>query len=295
MSHVPFAAIDRTCSLVPEQLPWLAHTDYWQRFDVIEQRRANQLMGLLINELCLALERGLVLVGLRQALMAPALRNLPILRRRLSVMLADERRHAEWFASYNHLFAPEIYGIDGFHFVRLPPFFARLAGFAATLPGAWRLAVWLTLATEEWACALAVALNHEPCGNLGPRDEGYRRLHDAHCRDEQRHLELDAELLAVAAHGLPVGLRQAVVAVARIGLAQLMRPRRAAPAMLQRFVTEFPRWRSELPGLMAAVSKVGATPDYWRTRGVGADLVMTTACAAEWGMRWPQPAEVAGV
>jgi hypothetical protein len=294
MSTLPFTAIDKDCPLVPEQLPWLAHTNYWQSFSLAEKLRANQLMGLLINELCLALERGLVLGGLRQALSTPALHQRPELQQQLMNMLADERRHAAWFAAYNHAFAPEIYGENGFRFVNIQLPYQQLVAQSASFPGAWRLATWLAMATEEWACALAESLKHEPAGELGKRDIGFYRLHHAHREEERSHLALDAELLTAAAQGLPRPVRRGVVGLARFGLAQLMKPRRAAPAMLSYFVSEFPRWQEELPGLIKAVAQVGATPKYWRSRGVAVNLTATTACAAAWGMSWQRPAEVTG-
>jgi hypothetical protein len=292
MTPLPFAAPDRSRPLLPALLPWLAHTAYWPRFDARERVRANQLMGLLVNELCLAVEHGILLVGLRQALTTPALRRHPHLRHRLARMLDDERRHTTWFAAYNHAFAPDIYGPGGMHFVAPPALVRRAAARAATLPGAWRLAAWLALATEEWSCALAAGLADSSDDGLGDREPGYRRLHGAHRRDELRHLDVDAELLAVAAHGLPLCLRRTMVTAAHAGLDQLMRPRRAGPAMLRRFATEFPRWRAELPAMTAAVVAVGARPGYWNSPGVATGFTTTAACAASWGARWDGPLEI---
>jgi hypothetical protein len=273
--------------LVPEDLPWLAHTGYWQRFDHAERLRANRLMGQLINELCLALERGLVGVGLRAALDAPALAREPGLRERLTAMLADEERHARWFAAYNHAVDPALYGADGFALIAAPIALRRFGVSVARAPGAWRAAAWLALATEEWCCELARVLADAPCGELGERDAAYLHLHTAHAREEMAHVDLDAELLAAASRGLPPFGRALLVRFARAALGALMRPRRGAARMIARFIEEFPRWRGERAAMTRSVIAVGGDPAYWRSRGVGGGLPRTTAAAAAWGASWP--------
>jgi hypothetical protein len=267
----------------------LAHTSFWPRFSRPERLRANQLMGLLVNELCLVVEHGLIQAGLSQALDSDALSRYPILRKRLVAMLAEEDRHSAWFCEFNHAFDPILYGATGFRFVSPPAFLKRLARRLAAAPGAWRLSAWLVMATEEWSCGLADVLEQEPNGELGPRDVAFQQLHAAHRRDERRHVVLDQDILDLAGDGLSRQAKRFIVAAARYGLEQLMRPRRAAPAMLARFVEEFPRWRPEQPDLIRQVLAVGARADYWHARGVAGRLHATAACAKSWGSHfWNQ-------
>lgn len=282
MNHLPFGIVDRTLPLLPAGVPWLAHTRFWPHFTDEERLRANRLMGLLVNELALVVEHGLILAGLRRLARGPLLDGEPALHRRLVAMFADEERHARWFAAYNHAAEPEIYRQGGLHFMAPGNRLRFLGEAAAAAPGAWGLAVWLVLATEEWACGFAAMLaTPDPHG--APRDEAFRRLHAAHRADELRHVDLDEELVAWLRRRIPGMFQRPLLGVARMALDQLMRPRRAAPAMLRRFVGEFPRWRRDLPELISAVRTVGDDPRYWATQGVTARLPATTRAAATWG------------
>jgi hypothetical protein len=278
--------MDLTRPLVPEDLPWLAHTRYWQRLDHHERLRANQLMGLLVNELCLAVERGLIAVGMGEVRQLRQLWGQPVLRQRWDALLEDELVHATWFAAFNQGFAPELYEQDGWCFIAPPAALLRMAALLAAVPGAWRITAWLVLATEEWSCALAQALEHAPVGALGPRDGAFLQLHQRHAQDERSHILLDAELMAVAARDLPLPLRRGMVRLARSLMRQLMCPRRAAPRMIAHFVEEFPRWQPELRAMQQAVLAVGMDPGYWRAEGVAGDLPITTSTAATWGLEW---------
>lgn len=285
--NYPFRSPDRTRPLVPERLPWLAHTSFWSSFDDRERLRANQLMGLLVNELCLLVEHGLILNGLAQACRAAPIRENTAVSRRMRAMLSDERRHACWFKHYNRSFAPEIYDATGMRFIDPPTYLRRTARLFSAIPGVWRITSWLVLATEEWSCRLAEAVtgtNRES----SDCDPAFRQLHAAHRRDELRHVNLDQDVLSVAARGIPPAVRRLVVAAAHAGLAQIMRPRRAAPAMVRQFVKEFPRWNKDLPQMVREVRAVGARTDYWRDQGVQGRLTATERCAAQWGLAWPE-------
>ena len=283
MTHLPFGAVDRSLSLVPDDVPWLAHTVFWLCFTADERLRANRLMGLLVNELTLALEHGLILAGLRRLLSGPLLDGEPALHRRLTAMFADEQRHLRWFSAYNHAAEPGIYGQDGLCFMAPGPVLRGLGQAAAAAPGAWGLALWLVLATEEWACGFAAMLATAADPHGSARDEAYRRLHAAHRADELRHVTLDEELVDWLRQRIPGPFQRPLLSAARMALDQLMRPRRAAPAMLRRFVSEFPRWQSELSPMIRAVRAVGDDPRYWATQGVAARLPATTRAAAAWG------------
>jgi hypothetical protein len=289
MSPLPFTGPNRSHPLVPEDLPWLAHTIYWKRFSHIERLRANQLMGLLVNELGLAVERGLIGAGLQHLQHLPLVRTQPELMARWHELRDDEERHASWFAAFNHHFAPEIYGPAGWCFIAPAPWMIGLAKCCAGFPGAWRITIWLVLATEEWSCGLAQALAEEPIGELGARDADFVRLHGMHAREERRHLRVDEQLLALAAAGVPVTMRRAVVGLVRVMVAQLMRPKRAAPLMIDRFVEEFPRWRSESAAMLHAVRVIGKDPNYWQSQGVTTTWPITSRTALEWGLAWNRP------
>lgn len=276
----PTAASRVSRPLVPSDLPWLAHTVYWSRFSDAERLRANQLMGLLVNELFLAIEEAIVLVGL--AAVQGTLRDRA-LSARLDAVLADERRHSEWFSTFNRTYAPELYSTSGFCFISPPAWLLRGGRSLASLPGAWRVSAWLALVTEDWSVAFAEQLSALPVGSIDP---AYQGLHRAHRQDELRHVAFDADLLAVARAGIDPVSAWCLARFARVLLAQVMRPRRGALAMVDRFIEEFPRWRIEQVGLRSAVVAVGRAPDYWRAKGVAAGLPMTREAAIAWGLRW---------
>ena len=275
----------RDAPLVPDGLPWLAHTPYWMHFDPAERLRANQLMGLLINELCLAVEETLIAVGLRPAIAALEAEGESTLAARLTAMLAEERRHSGWFSGFNHAYAPNLYGSDGFRYVAAPRWARGLGRLSAHVPGAWCACAWLVLATEDWACAFASQLDRAAAGGA-PIDTAYLALHRAHLREEREHVTIDAMVVAFAQRRVVPALRRPLVVAAHRLVHAAMRPRRAAPRMLSDFVDEFPRWRAELPGMTRAVLRVGRTAAYWRSPMVALRLDATAACAGRWGASW---------
>jgi hypothetical protein len=293
MNRLPFNIPDRSKPLVPEALPWFAHTPFWSRFTTTEQVRANQLMGLVINELCLSLELGLIRVGMGAAMTTRQVGRDRRLQQRLDGLFADETRHAHWFTTFNQTFAPELYGQNGFHFLAPSRAICRLGTALAHLPGAWHISAWLVLAIEEWACGLADRIEREPLGPLGPRDAAFVALHRAHRREELRHVPIDAELIAASRTTIPRHLQPWTVRLVHTCLLQIMRPRRAAPRLVAQFVREFPRWRAEQPAMTAAVKSVGAQTDYWNRDAIGAVTPLTVATAAAWGWSWPR-AQVVG-
>jgi hypothetical protein len=243
-------------------------------------------MGLLVNELCLAVERGLIAVGMGDLRRLARLRRQPWLLQRWEVLLAEEQVHETWFAGFNQQYAPDLYGREGWRFIAPSTALLRLAARLAAVPGAWRVTAWLVLATEEWSCDLARVLQHAPEGILGMRDTAYVQLHQRHAHDERRHVALDSELMTMSERELPAPVRWGMVRLAESLMRQLMYPRRAAPSMIACFVEEFPRWQPQLREMQQAVLAVGRDPSYWRAHGVAGALPITIATAAKWGLEW---------
>lgn len=272
----PFGLPDLDRPLVPDGLPWLQHTAAWTGLTAAERRRANQLMGLLVNELCLAVERGVIAVGLRRAA------RLPRQRRMLAALFADEARHARWFAAYNRAAAPGLYAAGDFRFLEPPRALVTLGRIVARLPGAWIACAWIALATEEWACNFARRVLADD-----DLDPAFRALHRAHLADEARHVADGRALLHAATARVPRALRRPLVTLARRAVAAAMRPRRAAPHLLAQLAEEFPRLRPELPRLVRAVRAVGRSDAYWRRPAVAAAWPACAAAARAWGAHWP--------
>ena len=287
MKRLPFSQPNRNRPVVPEDVAWLAHTRYWHQFTVTEQIRANQFMGLVINELCLALELGLVNIGLHAAMTAKEVRSNSNLGLRLTSLFADEERHALWFTAYNQAFAPELYVGTGFHFLTPSPTMRQMGMTLARVPGAWRVSAWLVLAIEEWSCGLAERFDREPEGPLGKRDSAFLSLHLAHYREEQRHVAIDAELINRSRQRVPHWFQPWFVRFVHTCVQQIMRPRRSVPTMITQFVSEFPRWRPEYKNMVRDTLAVGRHPDYWNRSSIGHSTPVTIAQASAWGWKWP--------
>jgi len=253
---------------VPEALPWFAGTPWWPRFSVVEQRTANRLMGLLVNDIFLLIERDLILPMARSAARDPAVQARPGLPERLAELVADERRHIARFAAFARQ-----HGATGELAVARPPagtaLMARLAGLLPT----WRALWWAVLATEEWTITFADQVLAMPDG-----DAAYCALHAAHRGDERRHVAVGSEL-GLAWDAAPAW-RRAWAARAGVALVRrLLLPCRAPRRLARAFIQQHPRWRSDECHLAQALARAGGGADYWR-------MVLPLGQASAAGQAW---------
>ena len=254
---------------VPEDVPWPAHTVWWERFTAEERLSWNLLAGVAVNELEVVGEMGIIRHGMRGAMLSTAASRDPALRTALRRLHADEQRHARWFMAWNRRACPWLHRPGRPLALLAAPAPLRAAGrLLASLPGAWIGGLWLALALEEWSCAFADRLVSAPVGSLGPRDPTYLGLHLAHRREELAHVAFDEDLLAAARRDVLPGLRRVMPVAVRGVLEQAMRPRRAVPAATAAFAARHPRWAGTAAAIAADCRQVADSAAYWSSPGV---------------------------
>jgi hypothetical protein len=189
--------IDGSRPFVPEEHTQLFYTPLYVTLSHQQRLRYNQLFGLRLNEYIMTLEAELIerlLAPLRQH---PKVCNDAAMLLALDTMVAEERRHYEGFAAFNHACRPDLYplGSDRY-FSRLPWWTQGMFSIVGWLAHRYAFALWYMMAMEESAQSLARDMLAQPqTHTLGTLDPAFVALHHQHMKDETRHVHLDAWLI----------------------------------------------------------------------------------------------------
>jgi hypothetical protein len=236
--------IDRGRRFYCETLSPLFYTPSYGRLTEPQRRRHTQLMGMLSNELIARLEADVVDHCLAAVERAP---DLPRdLADAVAGFRADERRHADAWHRLNVLSEPAWYGGAGEHtLLGVPPPAGRLAPILARQPWAVPAVLWIQLLQEERSIDISRRLLRMPPEALEPR---YAAVYREHLRDEVRHVQLDARLIAhVHAGQSPAGRRWTAAFLRWAVQHFFLRPARSADRVLAILAGEFPDLVSQLP------------------------------------------------
>lgn len=246
---------------VPDSVVWLASTTWWPQFSAEEKVTANRLMGLLVNDLFLVIERDMIGPMLVSAGRDRRMRCHPSLRRSLLGFADEERRHVRWFAAFafGHGVVDQRSACAVLSYPRWLTVVSRWAGRTPC----WRLWWWAVLITEEWTTIFATQIAHTHDGASGPMDAVFAQLHATHLRHERRHVAIGNALAPLWGKAPPWVLSLS----ARFSTAmvrQLLVPRRSITRMIALFVQAHPRWADESAAMVDACLHIGADAAYWR-------------------------------
>jgi hypothetical protein len=252
-------AIDRRRRYYCETLSPLFYTPSYARLAEPVRRRYTQLMGMLSNELIARLEADIVDPCLAAV---ERLRDLPPeLRAAIGGFRADERRHAEAWHRLNVLSEPTWYG-GGRRAALLgvPPIVGRLAPGLAGQRWAVPAVLWIQLLQEERSIDISRRLLRLPADTIEPR---YAAVYREHLRDEARHVQLDARLIAhVRARQSPAARRATMAVVRWVVRRFFLAPARSADRLTRILGAEFPDIRPLVPVITGELHAVAGDDRY---------------------------------
>lgn len=262
---------------VPDSVVWLASTTWWRQFSDEEKITANRLMGLLVNDLFLVIERDMIGPMLTSVGRDRRMRCHPSLRRALLGFADEERRHVRWFAAFSagHA-ARHAAGHAARHaagntsvnrrsacaVLSYPRWLSVVSRCAGRTP-CWRLWWWAVLITEEWTTIFAAQVAQAHGGNSGPIDAVYAQLHATHLRHERRHVAI-GNALAPLWRKAPPWVLSLSARFSTAMVRQLLVPRRSITRMIALFVQAHPRWAEKSATMVEACLHIGSDAAYWR-------------------------------
>ena len=246
---------------IPDSVVWLASTTWWSQFSDEEKTTANRLMGLLVNDLFLVIERDMIGPMLTSAGRDRRMRGHPSLRRALLGFADEERRHVRWFAAFasGHGVGDRRSACAVLSYPRWLSLVSRGAGRTPC----WRLWWWAVLITEEWTTLFAAQVAQAHGGASGPMDAVFAQLHATHLRHERRHVAI-GNALAPLWRKAPPWVLSLSARFSTAMVRQLLVPRRSITRMIALFVQAHPRWSEESAAMVDACLHIGADAAYWR-------------------------------
>jgi hypothetical protein len=252
-------AVDFGRQFIPEQFTPLYHTGAYASLTAEQRRRYNQLYALYFNEQIIFFETALsesVLLplassGVRTPL-AAALREF----------MEEEQRHTRMFRALNRATAPALYVFSDFHFIQVPPRYARMLAWVARRVRYFPMIIWLMLLQEERSIFYSRTI-------VQRRDElepTFVNVHRAHLKDEVGHVGWDEELLDELWEACSPVLRRINAELFRWMVGEFFNtPKRGGLRVVSHFAREFPELTPRLPELRAAVLDLARSPAYHRS------------------------------
>jgi len=251
--------IDRSRRFYCETLSPLFYTPSYARLSEPHRRRHTQLMGMLSNELIARLEADVVdrcLTAVERTGDLP-----PELADAVAGFRADERRHAEAWHRLNALSEPAWYGRAARStLLGVPPLAGQLAPILARQPWAIAAILWIQLLQEERSIDISRRLLRMPAEAIEPR---YAAVYREHLRDEVRHVQLDARLIAhVHARQTPAARRWTAACLRWVVGRFFLRPARSADRLLAILAGEFPELGPMVPTMRRELRAVADDDRY---------------------------------
>ena len=244
----------------PPRLTALAHVQSWQLLETRHQLRYSQLYALYLNEQTVFFEE-LLATNLLPALYHRPDRIGESLAADLRRFEMEERKHSGWFRALNHRIDPCRFRLDEGSYVFVPAT-ARMRAVTAWFarrPFAFPCWIWLMLLQEERSIFVARECIRE--GNQ--LDPEFLELHRRHMADEIDHVRWDLQLVERLWMPLPMWKRriQAKIFAAMMG-EFFTAPKRAAKAVLQGLLDEFPELTPLGPKLHDELRQLAGSREY---------------------------------
>ncbi len=251
--------IDFTRPFFPAHLAALAFVPSWSLLEERHRLRYSQLYALYLNEQTVFFEELL------------ATNVLPLYGRpdRIGADLAEdlrqfeieERRHSRWFRELNHRVDPQRFRLDegSYVFVPLDERSRNITAWFARRPFSFPCWIWLMLLQEERSIAVA----RECLKKETDLEPSFRELHRKHLADEIDHVRWDLKLVECVWLPLPSWKRHLQARLFGIMMAEFFTaPKRAAKAVLQALIDEFPELQSLGSQLHRELRGLSSSRDY---------------------------------
>jgi hypothetical protein len=239
----------------------LYHAPIFRRLSPPQQRRYNQLVGLLQNELICFFETefaGIIL----PALLAQCTTCRPELATSLRRFASEEREHTQMFRRLNQLAEPNWYAQSDYHILRLPRTFLKLLRWVNRQPHWFPAALWVMLLMEERSLMIGRRYAELDSDII---ESQFAATYRAHTEDELRHVQIDWHLLDAFYQRRPAWHRRLNGKLLELFITGLfLKPRRANVRLVELLIDEFPDLQAMRGPLMQAVQDLAHNDGYRR-------------------------------
>ena len=253
--------VDRTKLFTSPVLAPLAHSPIFTELTAAQQRRYNQLVGLMQNELICFFEQE---VGARvlPAVLSSSSRVSPELCASLRRFLDEEKQHTQMFRRLNRLAEPDWYRNTDYYILELRTPFLVLLRQITSRPVLLPMVFWMMLLMEERSLLMSKRYATADPESIEPQ---FLEAYLAHAEDEVRHVQIDWHLLEAFYQSRSRWARKANARLLEAFMVgALLKPRRANLRLVDLLVTEFPELRPMRPGLVRAVHDLVHNAGYRR-------------------------------
>lgn len=252
--------IDRTRLFTPMSLAPLSHSEIFEQLTGLQQRRYNQLVALMQNEIICFFEQEFA-VRVLPAMLRD--RKIPEpLRDSIQQFVEDERQHTQLFRGLNQQAEPGWYERSDYHVLRVPRIFRAGLRFMTSHPSAFPMVFWIMLLMEERSLMISRRYAEMDAEAVEPT---FAAAYAAHLEDEVRHVQIDWHLLEQFYQSKPRWLRRINGRLLEWFIAGLfLKPRRANVRLVDLLIDEFPELRAKRPMLVRAVRELLHSAGYRR-------------------------------
>ena len=173
----------------------------------------------------------------------------------------EEKRHSRWFRELNHRVDPQRFRLEegSYVFVPMDRRTKAVTAWFARRPFSFPCWIWLMLLQEERSIAVARECLRKDV-NLEP---AFRELHRKHLADEIDHVRWDLKLIERLWLPMPPWKRRLQARLFGLMMAEFFTaPKRAAKAVLQALLDEFPELQALGPQLQRELRELTRSRDY---------------------------------
>lgn len=253
--------IDFSRPFVHEHATQLYHTPYYAQLSREQRLRYNQLYGIRSNEQFMMFEQGFTNQVMAKLAQHPMLRDRAALRDCLALMLVEENRHRAMFYALNKACLPEVYNRQPIYFTRLYALERAALWLMTRIPQHLLFLLWLVLLLEEHSTRVSIEmLQTQTTESLGELEPNMVRVHQAHLKDEARHVQIDAHLLQLLLDRASVIKRRSNARLFRRLLSEILQPKRSGVRVIEHLVREYPELAPHKRGMIAALRSQGVDP-----------------------------------
>lgn len=250
-------AVDHARLFTCPSLAPLAHTAVFAELTSEQQRRYNQLVGLLQNEIICFFEQE-VAEPVTTALLREALP--PELADALRHFQAEERQHSQMFRRLNQAAESGRYAASDYYVLPLPQLLRFWLRQVAARPRWFPLLIWLLLLMEERSLMMSKRYAAQDESLIDPQ---FLAVYRAHAEDEIRHVQLDWHLLEAFYQARPAWLRRVNAwLLEKLLTGILLKPKRSNVRLLDLLIAEFPDLQPMRQRLLQAVAELSDNAGY---------------------------------
>jgi hypothetical protein len=233
---MPRAEIDFSKPFFPTHLAALSFVPSWTLLEDRHRLRYSQLYALYLNEQTVFFEE-LLATNVLPALYQRPDRIGDDLAADLRQFEIEERRHSRWFRELNHRVDPLRFRLEEgcYVFVPMTSRIKAVTSWLARRPFSFPSWIWLMLLQEERSIAVGKECLQQDI------EPAFRELHRKHLADEIDHVRWDLKLVERVWRPMPAWKKRLQAKLFGFMMAEFFTsPKRAAKAVLQTLIDEFP-------------------------------------------------------